>query len=69
LEAYMTALALGAESHRIHWSYFYKAKARVLEDTGNYEAALELMSGEDMPFKESDIARMKKKIADGKIAR
>jgi hypothetical protein len=69
LEAYMTALGLGAESHRIHWSYFYKAKARVLEDTGNYEAALELMSGEDMSFKESDIARMKKKIAAGKIAR
>jgi hypothetical protein len=67
LEAYMKALRLGPETHRIHWSYFYKAKGRVLEDTGNYQAALDLMRREDIPyFKDSDIERLEKKLAEKK---
>ena len=64
LELYMTRLGLGRESHRIHWSYFFKAKGRILEETGNYQAALDIMRSEDFPvFSPRDIQRVEKKLA------
>lgn len=64
LEMQMHALGMDPEAHRIHWSYFYKAKQRVLEDSGNYQAALDLMRREDLQiFSTTDIQRVEEKLA------
>ena len=65
LEIFMKQLGMGIESHRVHWIYFYKAKQRVLEDTGNYQAALDLMRRLEIKmFSEKDIQRVEAKLAE-----
>lgn len=63
LEILMRRLRMDPVEHKIHWSYFFRAKAMVLEQAGNYQAALGLMRQEGMTlFKKSDIRRVEEKL-------
>jgi len=65
LEAYMRQLGIGTETHRLHWAYFFKSKALVLEAAGNYQEALELMRGKNIvDIRKGDIARVERKLRE-----
>jgi hypothetical protein len=61
LDAYMRQLRLDPVAHKIHWTTFYQAKLRVLETTGDAEAALAFIeqTGEDR-FRPADVARVRR---------
>ncbi len=61
LDAYMRQLRLDPVAHQIHWTTFYQAKLRVLETTGDAEAALAFIeqTGEDR-FRPADVARVRR---------
>jgi hypothetical protein len=70
LEAYMRQLGIGTETHQIHWKYFFKSKALVLEEAGNYQAALELMHGDKIiDIRKSDISRVERKLREASADR
>jgi hypothetical protein len=65
LEAYMRQLGIGTETHKPHWGYFFKSKALVLEATGNYQAALDLMRQDNiMDIRQNDIERVERKLRE-----
>ena len=61
LEFYMKGLGI---DQVLHWSYFYRSKANVLEQAGRPEAALALIEeiGEEH-FRKADVRRIKQKAA------
>lgn len=63
LERFMRA---NGWEQKIHWGYFYQSKLRVLEQAGNYQAALDLIRevGADR-FSKTDIERIEKKLTPG----
>ena len=65
LEAYMHALQLDPEAHRIHWSIFHHAKALVLETAGDYPAAAKFltMDGSVGGDRKADLERVRAKLA------
>lgn len=65
LELFMQQNRWDPVKQRIQWNYFHKAKARVLEDSGNFEAALVLMRDPDIKcFSPADIERVERKLAE-----
>jgi hypothetical protein len=69
LEAYMRQLGIGTETHQVHWRYFYKSKALVLEEAGNYQAALDLMHSDKIAdIRKSDISRIERKLREASPA-
>ena len=64
LEAYMLALGLDPEAHRLHWSMFHHAKGLVLEIAGNYPAAAEFLAMDEDPTAErkTDLERVRAKL-------
>jgi hypothetical protein len=65
LEAYMHQLRIGTETHQIHWAYYFKSKALVLEEAGNYQAALDLMRGDKIiDIRKGDILRVERKLRE-----
>lgn len=63
LERFMRA---NGWDQKLHWGYFYQSKLLVLEQAGNYQAALDLIQevGVDR-FKKSDVERIEKKLRPG----
>jgi hypothetical protein len=69
LQGYMRRLRIDPVKHKLHWSFFAKFKAHVLEEAGDYEAALELMRDENTAYvQKSDLERVEKKLAASKSA-
>ncbi len=66
LEAHMTLMKMTPENKVNEWSYFYHAKALILEMSGNYQAAIDcLRQPEGMPRAwQPDLERLEKKIAE-----
>jgi hypothetical protein len=66
LEAYMKQLRMDPMEHKIHWGYFNQSKLLVLEQAGNYQAALDLIQevGRDR-FSRTDIDRIQRKLKPG----
>ncbi len=64
LEAYMNALHLDPVAHAIHWSLFHHAKALVLETAGNYPAAVEYLTMDEIPTadRKTDLERVRAKL-------
>ena len=64
MEAYMNALHLDPVAHGIHWSYFHHAKALVLETAGNYQAAVEFLTIDEIPSadRKTDLERVVAKL-------
>ena len=62
LEAYMKSLRI---DQKLHWSYFYQSKARVLEQAGRPAEALKLIQeiGEEH-FRKPDVRRIRRKAAE-----
>jgi len=67
LEAYMQRLRIDPVAHRIHWAYYYKFKALVLEEAGDYEAALQLIVDKKVAEpQKADRIRLEKKLAESR---
>lgn len=65
LEAYMRRLRIDPVAHRLHWSYYNKFKVLVLEQAGDYEAALGLMrTGSVADLRKDDRLRVERKLAE-----
>lgn len=70
LENYMRQLGIGTETHQVHWGYFFKSKALVLEAAANYQAALDLMCSDNiMDIRKSDIERVERKLREASADR
>jgi hypothetical protein len=70
LENYMRQLGIGTETHKVHWGYFFKSKALVLEAAGNYQAALDLMRDDKIiDIRKSDIERVERKLREAPASR
>ena len=65
LEAHMKRMKMTPEEKPLEWGYFYQAKALILEMTGNYQAAIDLLRGLDGKSEawQSEIERLEKKLA------
>jgi len=60
LEMHMTGLRIDQD---IHWNYFYRSKANVLEQAGRAEAALALIREVGVErFNQADVRRIKRKV-------
>lgn len=63
LEAYMRRLKMDPLEHQIHWNYFFRAKMRVLEQSGNPQDALDFMRRTGIErFHKTDIHRIENKL-------
>ena len=66
LENYMRQLKLDPEEHKIHWDYFFQSKLLVLEQTGDYQAALDFIRNTGLEhFSEADIKRVASHLKPG----
>jgi hypothetical protein len=66
LESYMRRLNLDPLAHQVHWDYFFQSKVLVLEQAGNYQAALDLIQqvGREH-FRTADIRRIERHLTPG----
>ncbi len=63
LERYMRSLRMDPGVHRIHWSYFFRAKVLVLEQSGDYQTAQNIITREGTDrFRKADIERIARKL-------
>lgn len=64
LEAHMKQMQMTVENKPLEWGYFYHDKALILEMTGNYAAAAELLRQKCLPgFWPEDLKRVEKELA------
>lgn len=68
LEAHMKLMKMTPENKASEWNHVYHDKARILEDAGAYQAAIDcLRQAEEMPEAwETDVKRLEKKLAESK---
>ena len=66
MELYMRQLRLDPVAHAIHWRYFFRAKVRVLEHAGKFQAAYNLMEQQKFQnHSREDVERIKQKLKLG----
>ncbi|MDP3851561.1 MAG: hypothetical protein Q8Q59_13720 [Luteolibacter sp.] len=66
LEAHMRGLRMDPLEHKIHWTYYFRSKVRVLEQVGRHQAAMDLIRQEgEERFGKADIRRIKRKLGKG----
>lgn len=66
LENHMKQMKMTPDAKPVEWGYFYRDKALILEQTGNFEAAAELLRRKEVVyFWWQDLERVEKKLKPG----